>query len=52
MAGFCLGSGRDPDRAIRWPSIPQAEINAKAVRRHYELLQIGGGADGKSRKTA
>jgi len=41
--GFCLGVA---EKQVGDPlgMYPQAELNAKAVRRNYELLQIGGGA--------
>ncbi len=48
--GYCLGVAElqtgDP-----LGMYPQAELNAKAVRRNYELLQIGDGSD-KRRKSA
>jgi MoaA/NifB/PqqE/SkfB family radical SAM enzyme len=48
--GFCLGVAEvqtgDPLAVY-----PQLEVNAKAVRRNYELLQIGG-ASGRGQKTA
>lgn len=44
---FCLGVAElqtgDPLGVY-----PQAEVNAKAVRRHYELLQIGDGSAGQA----
>ena len=48
--GFCLGVA---EKQVGDPlgMYPQAEVNAKAVRRNYELLQIGGDADG-GRKSA
>jgi len=50
FAGFCMGLAEsqtgDPLKMY-----PQAEVNAKAVRRNVELLQIGGGS-GKGRKSA
>jgi MoaA/NifB/PqqE/SkfB family radical SAM enzyme len=49
LSGFCLGVA-ETQTGDPLAIYPQAEVNAKAVRRNYELLQIGGGA-GKSRKS-
>jgi MoaA/NifB/PqqE/SkfB family radical SAM enzyme len=50
IAGFCLGVAElqtgDP-----LGMYPQAEINAKGLKRNYELLQIGEGSE-KGRKSA
>jgi MoaA/NifB/PqqE/SkfB family radical SAM enzyme len=46
---FCLGVA-ELQQGNPLALYPQAEINAKAVRRHYELLQIGDSAQGQ--KTA
>jgi MoaA/NifB/PqqE/SkfB family radical SAM enzyme len=50
FTGFCMGVAEkqtgDPHGLYA-----QAEVNAKAVRRNFELLQIGGGS-GKGRKSA
>ena len=50
IAGFCLGVAElqtgDP-----LGMYAQAEVNAKGLKRHYELLQIGGGSE-KGRKSA
>jgi MoaA/NifB/PqqE/SkfB family radical SAM enzyme len=40
--GFCLGVA-EKQTGDPLGMYPQAELNAKAVRRNYELLQIGGG---------
>lgn len=40
---FCLGVAEN-QTGDPLGLYPQAQINAKAVRRHYELLQIGGGS--------
>jgi MoaA/NifB/PqqE/SkfB family radical SAM enzyme len=50
FAGFCLGVA-ESQTGDPLAVYPQAEINAKAVRRNFELLQIGGGS-GKDRKSA
>jgi MoaA/NifB/PqqE/SkfB family radical SAM enzyme len=44
--GFCLGVAEN-QTGDPLAMYPQAEVNAKAVRRHYELLQIGKGAAAK-----
>lgn len=43
--GFCLGVA-ETQTGDPLGIYPQVEVNAKAVRRHYELLQIGGGFSG------
>ena len=48
--GFCLGVA-ETQTGDPLAMYPQAEINAKAVKRNYELLQIGEGPDG-GRKSA
>jgi len=50
FTGFCLGVA-ETQTGDPLAVYPQAEVNAKAVRRNFELLQIGGGS-GKSRKSA
>jgi MoaA/NifB/PqqE/SkfB family radical SAM enzyme len=50
FTGFCLGVA-ETQTGDPLGVYPQAEVNAKAVRRNYELLQIGGGS-GKGRKSA
>jgi MoaA/NifB/PqqE/SkfB family radical SAM enzyme len=50
FAGFCLGVA-ETQTGDPLGLYPQAEVNAKAVRRNFELLQIGGGL-GKGRKSA
>jgi MoaA/NifB/PqqE/SkfB family radical SAM enzyme len=48
--GFCLGVA-ETQTGDPLGMYPQAEVNAKAVRRNFELLQIGGGSPGR-RKSA
>ena len=43
FSGFCLGVA-ETQTGDPLALYPQAEVNAKAVRRNYELLQIGGGS--------
>jgi MoaA/NifB/PqqE/SkfB family radical SAM enzyme len=50
LVGFCLGVA-EVQTGDPLGMYPQAEVNAKAVRRNYELLQIGDGK-GKDRKSA
>jgi len=50
FAGFCLGVA-EKQTGDPLGVYPQAEINAKAVRRNYQLLQIGGGSK-EGRKSA
>ena len=50
FAGFCLGVA-EKQTGDPLGVYPQAEVNAKALRRNHELLQIGGGAE-KDRKSA
>jgi MoaA/NifB/PqqE/SkfB family radical SAM enzyme len=50
FAGFCLGVA-EKQTGDPLGLYPQAEINAKAVRRNSELLRIGG-SPGKGRKSA
>jgi MoaA/NifB/PqqE/SkfB family radical SAM enzyme len=50
FAGFCMGVA-ETQTGDPLAVYPQAEVNAKALRRNVELLQIGGGS-GKGRKSA
>jgi MoaA/NifB/PqqE/SkfB family radical SAM enzyme len=50
FTGFCMGVA-ESQTGDPMGVYAQAEVNAKAVRRNFELLQIGGGS-GKGRKSA
>ena len=50
ITGFCLGVA-ETQTGDPLASYPQLEVNARAVRRSYELLQIGGATD-QGRKSA
>ncbi len=50
MTGFCLGVA-EKQAGDPLAMYPQVEANARAVRRNYELLQIGGNS-GEDRKSA